>query len=119
MPPELSDRLTTGRRGRLIALVAFAIAATCIFVRLGELPLLQPDEGRNAQVAREMLVSHSWLIPTYDGLPYLDKPAFFFRAVALSFALFGESELAARIPSARLRSRGWLIHAVLPPRVRR
>ena len=47
-----------------------------------------------------MLATRAWLIPTYDGLPYLDKPAFYFRAVAGSFALGGESELAARIPSA-------------------
>jgi len=89
-----------GRRYTVPGVVAFAIAAACILVRLGELPLLEPDEGRNAEVAREMLVSRSWLIPTYDGMPYLDKPAFYFRAVAVSFAVGGESELAARIPSA-------------------
>ena len=78
------DHPTAGRRNTIRGLIAFAIAATCIFARLGELPLLQPDEGRNAEVAREMLISHSWLIPTYDGLPYLDKPAFYFRAVRSS-----------------------------------
>ncbi len=67
---------------------------------LGTYPLLQPDEGRNAEIAREMLESGAWLIPTYNGLPYLDKPAFFFKAVALSFSLFGETETAARLPSA-------------------
>src|SRR5262249_17530125 len=42
----------------------------------------------------------TWLVPTYDGLPYLDKPSFFFKAVGLSFAAFGENEGAARLPSA-------------------
>jgi len=100
MPPDRMVHSVAGRRYALPGVMAFAIAATCILARLGELPLLQPDEGRNAEVAREMLVSHSWLIPTYDGLPYLDKPAFYFRAVAISLALGGQSELAARIPSA-------------------
>ncbi|MGD0650958.1 MAG: glycosyltransferase family 39 protein [Verrucomicrobiia bacterium] len=61
---------------------------------------MEPDEERNVEVAREMKQSGAWLIPTYDGLPYLDKPAFYFKAVALSFAMFGESNAAARLPSA-------------------
>ena len=68
--------------------------------RLGSLPLLQPDEGRNAEVAREMKQSGAWLVPTYNGVDYLDKPAFYFKAVALSLAAFGDNETAARIPSA-------------------
>src|SRR5437899_4370990 len=78
------------------------LAATMIstlFWRLGYLPLLAPDEGRNAEVAREMQESHAWLVPTYNGTDYLDKPAFFFKTVALSLAAFGNSEAAARIPS--------------------
>lgn len=71
-----------------------------ICFRLGDLPLEQPDEGRNAEVAREMNESGAWLVPTYDGIAYLDKPAFYFKAVAISLACFGDSETAARIPSA-------------------
>jgi 4-amino-4-deoxy-L-arabinose transferase-like glycosyltransferase len=68
--------------------------------RLGHLPLLAPDEGRNAEVAREMKESGAWLVPTYDGVDYLDKPAFYFKAVAFSLAVFGNNETAARLPSA-------------------
>jgi 4-amino-4-deoxy-L-arabinose transferase-like glycosyltransferase len=68
--------------------------------RLGHLPLLQPDEGRNAEVGREMKESGAWLVPTYNGVAYLDKPAFYFKAVALSLALNGNTEAAARMPSA-------------------
>jgi 4-amino-4-deoxy-L-arabinose transferase-like glycosyltransferase len=71
-----------------------------LFFQLGSLPLLQPDEGRNAEVAREMKESGAWLSPSYDGIAYLDKPAFFFKAVALSLAAFGDNETAARLPSA-------------------
>ena len=61
---------------------------------------MQPDEGRNAEVAREMKESGSWLVPTYNGVDYLDKPSFFFKAVAFSLAAFGDNEAAARLPSA-------------------
>lgn len=71
-----------------------------LFFRLGHLPLLQPDEGRNAEVAREMKESGAWLVPTHNGVDYLDKPAFYFKTVALSLACLGNNETAARLPSA-------------------
>jgi 4-amino-4-deoxy-L-arabinose transferase-like glycosyltransferase len=87
-------------RTRFVLALGLAIAFTTIFLRLGGLALMDPDEGRNATVASEMEDSGSWLVPTYNGLDYLDKPAFFFKAVALAFEAFGRSETAARLPSA-------------------
>jgi 4-amino-4-deoxy-L-arabinose transferase-like glycosyltransferase len=81
-------------------LLALAALLASVFFRLGDLPLEQPDEGRNAEVAREMKLSGAWLVPTYNGIDYLDKPAFYFKTVALSLAAFGDSETAARLPSA-------------------
>ncbi len=88
------------RRPHALTWLAAVLAVGLLFARLGSLPLIQPDEGRNAEVAREMKDSGAWLVPTYDGLPYLDKPAFYFKAVALSLGAFGENEAAARLPSA-------------------
>jgi hypothetical protein len=84
----------------VLTVIAFAVSAFTIFAALGTLSLMQPDEERNAEVAREMKQSGSWLIPTFNGLPYLDKPAFFFKTVAISFSVFGETNAAARLPSA-------------------
>ena len=81
-----------------VAAILFSAWAT--FHHLGNFDLLTPDEGRNAEVAREMMASGAWLVPTYDGATYLDKPAFFFKAVALSLSAFGNTEFAARFPSA-------------------
>jgi 4-amino-4-deoxy-L-arabinose transferase-like glycosyltransferase len=81
-------------------LFALVVIWFALFFRLGTLPLLQPDEGRNAEVAREMKESGAWLSPSYNGITYLDKPAFYFKAVALSLAAFGDNETAARLPSA-------------------
>lgn len=88
------------RANKFWLLAAVAVATLALFWHLGGYPLVQPDEGRNAEVAREMERSGSWLIPTLNDVPYLDKPAFYFKVVALSMSSFGESEWAARLPSA-------------------
>ena len=85
---------------RSLALLATGIIFAALCFRLGHLPLMAPDEGRNAEVGREMKEAGAWLVPTYNGVDYLDKPAFYFKAVALSLAAFGNNETAARIPSA-------------------
>ena len=90
--------------GSFATLLAFFFAGALIFGRLGALPLLDPDEGRNAEVVREMAEAGRWLVPTYNGLPYLDKPALYFRLVALSLTFLGDTEFAARLPSPCLRS---------------
>jgi len=81
-------------------LVAFFVAGTVLLSGLGSIPLMQPDEGRNAEVAREMAADGSWLVPTLEGHPYLDKPAAYFAMVAVSLRAFGNNAWAARLPSA-------------------
>src|SRR4029453_9634753 len=85
---------------RALTGVAFLVAAILLFARLGDLPLIDPDEGRNAEVAREMAETGAWVVPSFNEIPYLDKPALYFRAVALSFGVFGLTEAAARLPAA-------------------
>lgn len=93
-PPPL---FTPAARSLTLLIV---VCACLFFIGLGRLPLLDPDEGRNAEVAREMLVTHDWITPHYDGLPYLDKPAVLFWMIAGSFRCFGISAWAARFPVA-------------------
>jgi len=80
-------------------LAAAVVVCFALLWDLGGYPLIQPDEGRNAEVAREMKNAGAWLVPTLNGAPYLDKPALYFNVVALSLDLFGESEFAVRLPS--------------------
>jgi len=70
------------------------------FVNLGATALFEPDEGRNAERAREILLLGNWAIPHENFLPALDKPIFFYWLIAISYKLFGISEWSARLPSA-------------------
>lgn len=62
-------------------------------------PLLDPDEGRNAEVAREMAVGGDVVIPHLAGVPYLDKPPALFALAAVCIRLFGPTPFAARLPA--------------------
>jgi 4-amino-4-deoxy-L-arabinose transferase-like glycosyltransferase len=97
---ETSTSLSSFPSTRVLAPLAALIVFLALCFRPGHLPLMAPDEGRNAEVGREMNESGAWLVPTYNGVAYLDKPAFYFKAVALSLDLFGDNETAARLPSA-------------------
>lgn len=79
-----------------LAVFLFLMAAILSAVRP---PLIDPDEGRNAEVAREMLAGNDYIVPSFHGLPYLDKPALFFDLIILSYRLFGQNEFSARLPS--------------------
>ena len=80
----------------LVCLVCLVI----VFSNLGSSALFDPDEGRNAEKAREILLLGDWVTPYENFLPTLDKPVFFYWLVAISFKLFGLSEWSARLPSA-------------------
>ncbi len=84
----------------LPAILLLLLCAPIFFFQLGRPGLGDPDEGRNAEAAREMLASGDWVTPHMDGVVYLDKPPAFFWAVAISYALFGVTEMSARAPSA-------------------
>jgi 4-amino-4-deoxy-L-arabinose transferase-like glycosyltransferase len=66
-------------------------------VSLGQRGLYNPDEGRYAEIPREMLASGDWVIPHLNGLVYIEKPPLQYWATAISEALFGQNDWAARL----------------------
>ena len=91
------------RQTLLGALLLVAVGGFLFGVGLGHYPLLDPDEGRHAEVARELLEGEGtarFFLPTLEGKPYQEKPPAFYWLVALAYRLGGVGEAAARAPSA-------------------
>ena len=62
--------------------------------------LQHPDEGRYAEIAREMAASGNWVTPRLNGLKYFEKPPFQYWATAAAFNVFGVHEWTARLVPA-------------------
>ena len=91
----------TGEKGVLKTLLFFFLAAF-LFLLWGSwlLPVTDPVESNYALTAKEMVLSGNWISPQIYGRFWYDKPIFYYWELALSFALFGFNEMAARLPAA-------------------
>src|SRR5262249_22377421 len=62
------------------------------------------DEGRNATCSLEMMEADNWadqwIVPTFNGVLRVDKPALLYWLQIWSYRAFGVNEFAARFPSA-------------------
>ena len=85
------------RRDLLLLGLAFG---ALYFAILGGHPLSNPDEGRYAEIPREMLATGDYVTPRLNGVNYFEKPPLLYWAVAGCLAVFGENEWAARIMPA-------------------
>ena len=81
---------------RLFAVV-MVLAAIIWFAMLGHRDLVEPDEGRYAEIPREMVASGDWVTPRLNGFKYFEKPALQYWATAVAYTLFGDSSTTARL----------------------
>ena len=86
-----------GRLARPVAILLLAVFALGWFGPAGERRLIRPDEGRYAEIAREMVATGDWLTPRLNGYKYFEKPALQYWMTAAAFSAFGISDAAARI----------------------
>jgi len=59
--------------------------------------LIKPDEGRYAEIPREMVVSGDWVTPRLNDLKYFEKPPLQYWATATAYELFGEHQWTSRL----------------------
>src|SRR5208282_5715277 len=67
---------------------------------LGAPPLWEPDEGRYAEIAREMVISGDYVTPRDNMVRYFEKPPLVYWAESAAIHLFGPTEFAVRLPAA-------------------
>jgi 4-amino-4-deoxy-L-arabinose transferase-like glycosyltransferase len=67
------------------------------FSGIGVRKLQHPDEGRYAEIAREMAATGDWVTPRLNGLKYFEKPPFQYWVTAAAFKSFGVREWSARL----------------------
>jgi 4-amino-4-deoxy-L-arabinose transferase-like glycosyltransferase len=82
----------------LFGVATLALLLALFYTR--QLPLIDRDEGRYAEAAREMLASGDWLVPRLFGVPYLEKPPLFYWLTAAAYRVASVDELGARLVSA-------------------
>ena len=86
-------------RRRFWLLLALLMAAVW-FGNLEYRKLVRPDEGRYAEIAREMATSGDWVTPRLNDIKYFEKPALQYWVTAGAYRLFGEHHWTARLWSA-------------------
>jgi 4-amino-4-deoxy-L-arabinose transferase-like glycosyltransferase len=72
------------------------VLAAAWFATVQVRPLFDPDEGRYAEIPREMLHSGDWVTPRFDGLKYFEKPPLQYWATATVYSLAGVHEWSSR-----------------------
>ena len=119
MSPTAPGTETTAARWPRACLVAVAALGAAIFVLplLLHTPLLDPDEGLHAAIAREMVAGGDWVTPRLLGEPFLDKPALYFWGLAASIVALGPNEAAVRLPGLLFGALGAVAAALLARRL--
>src|SRR5579859_6523917 len=93
-----TDSLLGADAGRQrIAVLLLLLFGAAWFCNLGYRSLVRPDEGRYAEIAREMATSGDWVTPRLNAIKYFEKPPLQYWATAAAYKVFGKNEFAARL----------------------
>lgn len=92
--PPATDTPVSWQRDALLLLFIFGLLYG---FQLGRAPLVNPDEGRYAEIPREMLAAGDWVTARLDGVVYFEKPPLMFWTVAVCQVVFGRDEWSLRL----------------------
>jgi 4-amino-4-deoxy-L-arabinose transferase-like glycosyltransferase len=86
--------LALTRRSSVALLLIFAAIWFC---SLDYRRLVHPDEGRYAEIPREMVATGDWITPRLNGIKYFEKPALQYWITASAYSIFGVEQWTARL----------------------
>src|SRR5579862_7141694 len=93
--------MADGTRGPALRLLLIAFSALILYLPgLGKPALWEPDEGRYAEIAREMYLSGDYVTPRDNFVRYFEKPPLVYWAETSAISIFGINEFAVRLPAA-------------------
>jgi|GEM_PF-1318474 len=70
---------------RKMIVAAVFIILVCMLVNVWHPYLWGPDEPREAEIARECLVSGNYIVPQFNQVPFVEKPPLYYDLAALVF----------------------------------
>jgi len=82
---------------RIILALTVLAALALWFGGLEYRKLADPDEGRYAEIPREMVQSGDWVTPRLDGVKYFEKPPLQYWITSIAYSEFGVSEWSTRL----------------------
>ncbi|MGD7410920.1 ArnT family glycosyltransferase, partial [Ralstonia pseudosolanacearum] len=89
------------RRSPWMALLVVALVAVFVALWTDDLfqrsTLFRPDEGRYAEIPREMVATGDWITPRLNDLKYFEKPPLQYWTTAATFQAFGVQAWGARL----------------------
>jgi 4-amino-4-deoxy-L-arabinose transferase-like glycosyltransferase len=91
------ESLNKPNQGKTILWLLLAAFAILWFSNLEYRMLIKPDEGRYAEIPREMVASGDWTTPRLNGLKYFEKPPLQYWATAVAYEAFGEHQWTSRL----------------------
>jgi 4-amino-4-deoxy-L-arabinose transferase-like glycosyltransferase len=92
-----APRAAPARKGSwLWGLLLMLLTSLVLFPDLKR-PLQDPDEGRQAEIPREMLAHDDLLVPRMQGVPYYEKPPLQYWLTAGAYTVFGVHTWSARL----------------------
>jgi 4-amino-4-deoxy-L-arabinose transferase-like glycosyltransferase len=84
-------------KGAYLLWLLLAAFTVLWFSNLEYRKLIKPDEGRYAEIPREMVASGDWVTPRLNGLKYFEKPPLQYWATAVAYEAFGEHQWTSRL----------------------